>query len=115
LSGTRVISTRPVRAGSLLAHLQWAEVDYIEEIGGGQIQAYELKLGSASARRGAESFKTAYQIEARVINQIITLISCWNAEAMLNLGFKEIFAGKIVNIWLTFTTGMDEFLRYTLG
>jgi len=46
-----------------------AEVDYIEESGGGQIRAYEFKLGSVSARRGTESFKNAYQVEAQVINQ----------------------------------------------
>lgn len=46
-----------------------AEVDYIEETGGGQIQAYELKVGSTSAKRGGESFKNAYQVETKVINQ----------------------------------------------
>ena len=32
----------------------------------------------------------------------------------MNLRFKEIFAGKVVNKKLTFNTGMDEFPRYVL-
>lgn len=32
----------------------------------------------------------------------------------MNLHFKEIFAGKVVNKRLTFNTGMDEFPRYVL-
>jgi ATP-dependent Lon protease len=32
----------------------------------------------------------------------------------MNLRFKEIFAGKVVNKRLTFNTGMDEFPRYVL-
>ena len=32
----------------------------------------------------------------------------------MNLHFKEVFAGKVVNKRLTFNTGMDEFPRYVL-
>ncbi len=32
----------------------------------------------------------------------------------MNLRFKEIFAGKVVNKRLTFNTGLDEFPRYVL-
>jgi ATP-dependent Lon protease len=32
----------------------------------------------------------------------------------MNLCFREIFAGKVVNKRLTFNTGMDEFPRYVL-
>ena len=46
-----------------------AEVDYIEEQAAGQIKAFEIKLGSLSPRRGAESFKRTYGIEVRVVNQ----------------------------------------------
>jgi len=46
-----------------------AEVDYIEEIGAGQIRAYEFKLGSTSSKRGAEAFKRAYGVDVQVISQ----------------------------------------------
>lgn len=46
-----------------------AEVDYIEEIGGGQIQAYEFKFGSSAQARGAASFKRAYALDVQLINQ----------------------------------------------
>ena len=45
-----------------------AEVDYIEEVGAGKIQAYELKYGSASLGRGAESFKKIYGIDVQLVN-----------------------------------------------
>ena len=34
-----------------------AEVDYIEEAGAGQIQAFELKFGNSALSWGAASFK----------------------------------------------------------
>lgn len=46
-----------------------AEVDYIEEIGTGQIQAYEFKFGCSAQARGGESFKRAYALEVQLINQ----------------------------------------------
>lgn len=46
-----------------------AEVDYIEEESSGQIKAYEIKLGSPTPRRGAESFTRDYGAEVLVINQ----------------------------------------------
>lgn len=32
----------------------------------------------------------------------------------MNLRFRDVFAGKVVNKRLTTNTGMDEFLRYVL-
>ena len=32
----------------------------------------------------------------------------------MNMHFKEVFTGKVVNKKLTFNTGMDEFPRYVL-
>ncbi len=32
----------------------------------------------------------------------------------MNLHFKDVFRGKVVNKRLTFNTGMDEFPRYVL-
>ncbi len=46
-----------------------AEVDYIEEIGAGHIQAFEIKFGSSMLTRGAESFKRSYQMDVQLINQ----------------------------------------------
>ncbi|MBA4379187.1 MAG: hypothetical protein C0393_00590 [Anaerolinea sp.] len=46
-----------------------AEVDYIEEIGAGQIQAFEFKFGSSAQTRGGESFKRAYALDVQLINQ----------------------------------------------
>lgn len=46
-----------------------AEVDYIEEIGAGQIQAFEIKFGGASLSRSAEAFKNAYSIGVQLVNQ----------------------------------------------
>ncbi len=45
-----------------------AEVDYIEESGAGQIQAFEIKFGSSARTRGAESFRRAYALDVRLIN-----------------------------------------------
>ncbi len=46
-----------------------SEVDYIEERGAGQFQAYEFKLGSSTLRRGAEAFTRAYGGTIQVIHQ----------------------------------------------
>ena len=46
-----------------------AEVDYIEEIGPGKIQAFEIKFGSSTLTRGAESFVRAYSQEVHLVNQ----------------------------------------------
>lgn len=46
-----------------------AEVDFIEESGARNIRAYELKYGSASYGRGAESFRRSYDVEVKFINQ----------------------------------------------
>jgi predicted AAA+ superfamily ATPase len=46
-----------------------AEVDYIEEAGAGQIQAFELKFGNSALPRGAASFKNAYAIDVKLVNQ----------------------------------------------
>jgi predicted AAA+ superfamily ATPase len=46
-----------------------AEVDYIEEMGASQIQAFEFKFGGSSLRRGADSFKNAYSVDVQLINQ----------------------------------------------
>ncbi|MCU0485840.1 MAG: ATP-binding protein [Anaerolineales bacterium] len=46
-----------------------AEVDYIEEMAGGQIQAFELKLGGAGLKRGGVAFKNAYGIDVQLVNQ----------------------------------------------
>jgi predicted AAA+ superfamily ATPase len=46
-----------------------AEVDYIEELGGGQIQAFEIKYGGSILSRSAESFKRAYSVDVQWINQ----------------------------------------------
>lgn len=46
-----------------------AEVDYIEEIGAGQIQAYEFKFGSSAQTRGGASFKRAYGLDVQLTNQ----------------------------------------------
>jgi hypothetical protein len=45
-----------------------AEVDYIEEIGAGKIQAYEFKYGLSNLSRGAESFQKTYAVEVKLIN-----------------------------------------------
>jgi predicted AAA+ superfamily ATPase len=46
-----------------------AEVDYIEELGGGQIQAFEFKMGNAVLRGNADAFKNAYGVEVELVNQ----------------------------------------------
>jgi len=46
-----------------------AEVDYIEETGAGQIDAYEIKFSSASLSRGAGSFQKAYNVTVQLVNQ----------------------------------------------
>ena len=46
-----------------------AEVDYIEETGAGQIQAFEIKFGGSGLSRGALSFTQAYGAEVQLINQ----------------------------------------------
>ncbi len=46
-----------------------AEVDYVEEAQAGQIQAFELKSGSALRSRGALSFIQAYHTPVQLINQ----------------------------------------------
>ena len=46
-----------------------AEVDYIEETGAGQIQAYEFKYSGTASRRSAESFQRAYAVAVQLINQ----------------------------------------------
>ena len=46
-----------------------AEVDYIEEMGRGQIQAFEFKFGSSPLRGNAEAFKNAYGIDVQLVNQ----------------------------------------------
>lgn len=46
-----------------------AEVDYIEEIGAGQIRAYEFKFGSSAQTRGGKSFKRTYALDVQLINQ----------------------------------------------
>ena len=46
-----------------------AEVDYIEEVGPGVVQAFELKFTGATAGRGADSFQRAYAVEVQLVNQ----------------------------------------------
>jgi predicted AAA+ superfamily ATPase len=46
-----------------------AEVDYIEESGGSQIQAFELKFGNATLGRSAEAFKNTYSVDVTLVNQ----------------------------------------------
>lgn len=46
-----------------------SEVDYIEEAGPDQIQAYEIKYGSSHLTRGAESFTRTYSQEVHLVNQ----------------------------------------------
>jgi uncharacterized protein len=46
-----------------------AEVDYIEEVGGGQIRAFEIKLGSQARSRGAGAFQQTYGQEVQLINR----------------------------------------------
>jgi len=46
-----------------------AEVDYVEEMGAGQIQAFEFKFGSATLGRSAEAFNNAYSVDVKLINQ----------------------------------------------
>ncbi len=45
-----------------------AEVDYIEEVGAGQIQAYEFKFGSSTQTRGSAAFKRNYEADVNLIN-----------------------------------------------
>jgi hypothetical protein len=47
-----------------------AEVDYIEEAGAGQIQAYEFKYRGSSAKRGADAFRRAYAVDVQPVNQV---------------------------------------------
>ena len=46
-----------------------SEVDYIEEVGADQIQAFEIKFGSSRLTRGAEAFARAYSHEVHLVNQ----------------------------------------------
>ena len=46
-----------------------AEVDYIEESGGSQIKAFELKFGNVSLGRSAEAFKNIYSVDGTLVNQ----------------------------------------------
>jgi hypothetical protein len=46
-----------------------AEVDFIEECGAGQIQAYEFKFGTGAQGRGADSFTKSYSVDVQLINQ----------------------------------------------
>ncbi len=46
-----------------------AEVDYIEDIGAGKIEAYEFKYGASALRRGANAFTRTYAIDVRLVNQ----------------------------------------------
>ncbi len=45
-----------------------AEVDYIEEVGASQVQAYEFKFGSSAQTRGSAAFKRAYGADVHLIN-----------------------------------------------
>jgi predicted AAA+ superfamily ATPase len=45
-----------------------AEVDYIEEVGASQIQAYEMKFTDSSLTRSAASFKSTYSVDVQLIN-----------------------------------------------
>lgn len=46
-----------------------AEVDYIEETGIGQIQAFEIKYGGSGISRGSLSFTQTYSVEVQLTNQ----------------------------------------------
>jgi hypothetical protein len=46
-----------------------AGVDYVEEMGAGQIQAFEFKFSGASLGRSAGAFKNAYSVDVQLINQ----------------------------------------------
>ncbi len=46
-----------------------AEVDFIEESGGSQIKAFELKFGNATLGRSAEVFKNTYSVDVTLVNQ----------------------------------------------
>jgi predicted AAA+ superfamily ATPase len=46
-----------------------AEVDYIEEQGANQLQAFEFKFGSGARGRGAESFTRSYAAAVQLVNQ----------------------------------------------
>jgi uncharacterized protein len=46
-----------------------AEVDYLEEIGANQIQAFEIKYGSNLLSRGAASFEHTYSAEVQLVSQ----------------------------------------------
>jgi predicted AAA+ superfamily ATPase len=45
-----------------------AEVDYIEEIGAGKIQAYEMKFTDSTLTRSAASFKSTYSVDVQLVN-----------------------------------------------
>jgi predicted AAA+ superfamily ATPase len=59
---------RPVQ-GRFWRTYSGAEVDYIEEMSGGQIQAFEFKFGGAALSRGADSFKNSYGVDVHLVNQ----------------------------------------------
>lgn len=46
-----------------------AEVDYVEEMGAGQIQAFKFKFSGASLGRSVGAFKNAYSVDVQLINQ----------------------------------------------
>lgn len=46
-----------------------AELDYLEEVGAGQINAFELKMRGTTLRRGAHTFIKEYGVDVRLINQ----------------------------------------------
>jgi predicted AAA+ superfamily ATPase len=46
-----------------------AEVDYIEDSGANQIEAYEFKFGASTLRRGADAFTRAYAVDVQLVNQ----------------------------------------------
>jgi predicted AAA+ superfamily ATPase len=58
-----------------------AEVDYIEETGAGQVEAYEIKFGSAPLSRSAESFQKTYGAGVQLVNQenyLDFILNEWN-------------------------------------
>jgi predicted AAA+ superfamily ATPase len=46
-----------------------ARVNYIEDVGVGQLQAFEFKVGSSILTRGADTFKRAYAVDVQLVNQ----------------------------------------------